>query len=219
MKEQDYKKAILEALFWWQRSEYQYSNEFQQAFKKRQNANEVELFVENSYSKFLTDYSIRRNLRGKGNAPVLSFIGECFSRNGLMENLEKSGDKGEIIDSFINKIKEKDFAKGKKEGKRLTSLVVKTAFLFQPESVPLYDQLAKKSLEKIRKEKINSFSQFLKHFEKQKLEWEEPIRKLLKEQFQFMSIFSEVEIIKNRDDFFVHRTVDKLLWMREKGVV
>ncbi|MFN0035841.1 MAG: hypothetical protein ACKVUS_12320 [Saprospiraceae bacterium] len=219
LKEQDFRKGIFEALFWWQRSECQYSVELRNAFEKRHEKESVKLFVENSFYKFLTDYSIRRNLRGKGVEPVESFIKECFEENGLMDNLRKKEESvGDIIDKFVDKIKERDFAKGKKGGKRLTSLVAKTAFLFRPDSVPLYDQLAKQALEEIQGVKIKSFSNFLIYFESQKFEWDEAIRRLLKEQSQTMKIFKEFEGIENREDFFVHRTVDKLLWMTGKSM-
>lgn len=213
MSDQDFRKATFEALFWWQRSECQYSIELRNAFVTRHEKGKIESFVESSFSKFLADYSIRRNLKGKGLQPVEAFVKECFASDGLMESLLQQSEKGLVIEDFISKIKDKDFS----GGQRLTSLIAKTSFLFMPSAIPLYDQLAKKALENIRGIQIPSFSVFLSCFEEQKREWSGPIKRFLKEQSYTMNLFHEFEGIENREDFFVHRVVDKLLWIKGKS--
>lgn len=214
MSDQDFRKATFEALFWWQRSECQYSIELRNAFAKRHEEGKIGAFVESSFSKFLADYSIRRNLRGKGLEPVEKFVEKCFEERGLIENLLSQGDKGKTIDKFVD-IVEKD--KALSGGQRLTSLIAKTSFLFMPGVIPLYDQLAKKALENIQGIQIPSFSVFLSCFEEQKREWSEPIKRFLKEQSYTMNLFPEFEGIEDREDFFVHRVVDKLLWIKGKS--
>lgn len=203
-------KVLFETIYHWQKSEYKYFQSIQTAFDNRSDEKLLIKFAEREYYEFLNDYGIRRSLQGKGKKPVVNLVIDIFKENGFAESLKDFEDNQELIDNYCEELSCKKEISG---GRKLLSLITKTAFILKPDTIPLYDNYAKKSLIKNDKSlKISNFKSFFIAFKKYK---ESNIVSIRSRVDGFKSVYEKFDEFKmeNINEFIAHRSIDKMLWM------
>jgi hypothetical protein len=204
-------KAILETIFHWQRSEYKYYKAIQIAFDNRLDKQLLTQFSEIEYYEFLTSFNVRRSLPGKEKLPVTRLTIDMFKKNGFAEKVKEFESNPNIIDKYCEELSKKKEISG---GKRLLSLITKTAFILKPNIIPLYDNYAKNSLKKNNKSiKITDFKSYFIAFKNYKASNIDLVRsKVVGYNFIFEK-FDEFKAFEDIHEFIAHRSIDKILWM------
>lgn len=202
------RKAIFEAIYSWQRSEYMYSNDMNFAYNNRFDNALVKSYAENSFAKFLSDFSVRRNISGHGTRPVITFISFCYMKNGFLECISVDNF-STVIDSYSNTLKETEMT----NKKHSISLLSKTAFLLYPDRIPLYDSRAIKSIQKLHSCKINTYKEFSDKFTITRNLLSDRILYLFNDIRNICNHFDEFSEINDLNSFIIQRTTDKLLWL------
>ncbi len=204
-------KAILESLYLWQNSEWKYYKAIQEAFENRSKEASLVQFAEQDYYRFLKEYKIRRSLPGKGTPPVVELVKDLFKNGGFAERVMQFADNQGVIDDYCEELSENEEISG---GKKLLSLITKTAFLLKPKVIPLFDKYAKESLKQETKIKITNFETFYRAFQQYKKGNIEFVRENVKRYDCVFSSFDELSEFENNREFIAHRTIDKILWMK-----
>lgn len=203
-------KAILETIFLWQRSEYKYYKAIQLAYKKRSDDESLIRFAENEYYNFLNDYGVRRSLPGTGKNPVRMLVFDMFKENGFAEKVKRFEANPSIIDDYCTELSKKKNISG---GKKLLSLITKTAFILRPNVIPLFDRYAKESLKQQTQREIKDFKSYYEAFKEfKKMNIELVSSKVESYDFIFNN-FKEFSAFNNIKGFISHRSIDKILWM------
>lgn len=215
---QFYDKAVFETIYLWQNAECKYVETIQNL----QISSGIDPKSLESFYKFTNDYSVRRTLTGKGKSPVEAYLKVCNSPNGLFDMMANNSDNlPSIIDKFVEKIRKEPFAAKKDPnsgGKKLISLVSKTAFLRAPKSITMYDSRVVHALNKHKKSKdgnisrIDSYETFYNHFSEAKESYIDKLRQSVTKLLPITNLFPEFKNIENLEDFLVYRSIDKILW-------
>lgn len=210
-------KAIFESIHLWQRSEAVYAKHIQKAVGDPVIQAE---FVQ-SFSNFLNDYGVRRNLEGepddkKTEKPVLrEFWRVLKDEMKFFKQLDQACDEfPAVIDATALKLKA-DYG-DLTRNQLILSLLSKVAFMYKPSLIPLMDQLAKEALRGYyeangKKAPINTYEQFYREYGKFKSEYIEILLKKTQLFSDTLQHFPEWKM-KNAEAFLAHRSVDKLLW-------
>lgn len=211
----DFKNATLEAIYWWNRDEDYYHKYFKKFDEIYHNKKLLPFFTAKVFEVFLRQYSIRRNIE-KGYGKVDIFIEELFRLN-FVEGVKKG--KKEVVDEVSLKMKRGNIT----NNKEIRSLLSKVAFLINPSEFSLVDSLVKDSLwtivksEKIdKKNKLESYTEFLTQTNKQILVNKDVIRK----QFQLLDNFKNTNaylFFKENPKAFERRIYDKYLWIKKQN--
>ena len=143
---QKVRNATLEAIYAWNRTEGYYYSYFSRLDELHKNPEVFAFFTTKIFEGFLSDYSIRRNIKS-GHENVDLFLKHIIEY-GFIESVQ-NGDKSSV-DNISEKLKNEKEVTNKKETR---SLLSKIAFLINPEEFSLLDSLAKKSLWKLIKGK------------------------------------------------------------------
>lgn len=204
-------KAILETIFLWQRGECDYYKATRSAFEDRENEDRLVQFAKGEYYSFLNEYKVRRSLVGKGKDPVVKLVKDMFRSDGFAEKVMSFEENQNIIDDYCETLSQR---KGISSGKRLLSLITKTAFILRPQVIPLFDRYAKESLEDEMNVKITDFAGYYKAFLKYKMACIDSIKKDVEGYNCIFDKFEEFSEFDDIVDFLAHRSIDKILWMK-----
>lgn len=210
-------KAIFESIHLWQRSEATYAQHIQKAVGDPVIEDD---FIQ-SFSDFLNDYGIRRNLEGepddkKTEKPVLrEFWRVLKDEIKFFEQLDRVGDEfAPVIDSTAHTLKNEhgDLTRDQ----LLLSLVSKVGFIYKPSLIPLMDQLAIGALRGYfemngKKPPINTYQQFYLLYKRFKTEHGDTLMGRTQLFSDTLQHFPEWNM-KYAEAFLAHRSVDKLLW-------
>lgn len=211
----DFKNSTLEAIYWWNRDESYYHKYFYKIDDIYKNKEMLNFFTIKIFEVFLREYSIRRNL-SKGFENVDKLIIEIV-KNGFVAEV-KNGNT-DIIDIVSTKLKNSKIT----NERQTKSLLSKIAFLINPNDFSLFDNLAKKSLwsivknkKQIKKHELDYYSKFLKQTNIQIKENSE----IITEQTRLLNSFKETEAyfyFSRNNKAFERRIYDKYLWLKEQN--
>ena len=211
--EKEIQNATIEAIYWWNRSEYYYHRYFSRINEIRKNTSLFKFFTQKLFENFLKDYSIRRNLAA-GYKNVDSLLEK------LTKNFFKDAKKGKvgIVDNVSNKIK----LSATLSKNEIKSLLSKVAFLINPPVFYPYDSRAKNSLWEIKKEKtqikkkqLDQYSYFIKQCETLRAEFETD--KVFQTANRILNNYKKTDaynFFKKNQKAFAIRIVDKYLWLK-----
>lgn len=204
--------ATIEAIYWWNRTEFHYNKYFNKIGKICKDKDLKNFFNRTIFEVFLKEYSVRRNLE-KGYQTIDKFLDDLV-KIGFFDKVSK-GDI-EIIDKTSAKLKDSKSV----TIKETKSLLSKIAFLVNPTDFVLYDRLAKDGLWKFQSEDnlrktFDSYSGYYSCFEELLIEVKK--QKHFEQANKILDMFAETEahryFSKNKKAFEL-RVVDKLLWLK-----
>lgn len=213
--------ATIEAIFWWNRTEFFYHRHFANLSKMKENKPLLNYFSRKVFEAFSKDYSVRRNI-SKGTSGVDQLIEELY-KNGFISEVER-GNKN-IVDEVSRKVKK---SKSRNTtNKETRSLLSKIAFLINPNKYSLYDKLARESIYKFIKPVVKEITH--KKLEKYSFFMEEVVKmkSKLKESNKFKKSYKTLNKVKDSEaelffsennDAFEFRIIDKLLWLHAQKV-
>lgn len=148
--------------YFWQFHENKYNQYFTKLEKIVSDKYQLEFFINVIFKEFLSDFSIRRNLK-KGDDTLKFFLNELRTKNFFKE-VEKGNT--EVIESFNEFIKnETDLS----NGRSIISLLSKFASMINPRDFSLLDRYSKQSLKnlnneveiKIKNESLGNYNEYI----------------------------------------------------------
>lgn len=212
----DLRNATLEAIYAWNRTEGYYYSYFSRLDELHKKPEVFEFFTTKIFEVFLSDYSIRRNI--KSGYKNVDFFLQSLIDYGFVESV-KNGDI-ESIDDISSKLKNEKEVTNKKETR---SLLSKVAFLINPDDFSLLDNLAKRSLWGLIKNKKNCLRKELDSYtnfiEQTNLLTDDDLNnKIIKEQMVILEDFKDTKaysFFSENKPAFERRIIDKYLWLNE----
>lgn len=212
--QKEIENATIEAIYWWNRTEFHYNYYFNRMDKISKSKDLQGFFAQKIFEVFLKEYSIRRNLPA-GYKSVDSFI-DKLNDIGFFKAVQSNKADIKIIDVVSRDLKKTATTKETK------SLLSKIAFLVNPSKFVLYDSLAKKSIwEIIQKDKSTNRKDLENYFN-----FHQSVERLLnkmkakgdfKDTKKILSEFKGTEaytFFSKNEAAFQLRIIDKLLWIR-----
>ena len=217
MTKEQIDNATLEAIYWWNRDEHYYHQYFSKIDIIYNDKPLLEFFIGKIFEVFLREYSIRRNISA-GYTSVNKFINDLFKNDFV--NAVKRGET-DIIDEVSERIK----SEGNSTKRQTRSLLSKVAFLINPNSFSLFDNLAKNAIwslykgeKRFKSKEISNYSGFMK--QTNHLRSDIAAKGLFGSSYLILKEFKDTNastFFKKHPNAFEMRIVDKFLWLLERN--
>jgi len=221
VNKENLKSAMLEAIYWWNRTEGYYHKYFCQLDELIKYEDEFNFFITKVFKVFLNEYSVRRNI-ASGDKNVRDFVEKLIDSEFYQD---VKSNKLEAIDYFSTKFRDTCELTN---GKHSRSLLSKIAFLINPHKFVLIDTFARQSLwnfvkndTQIRGQDLECYNVFLSVLKCFIRRYEDTFKNANSELENFRGTDAHTFFSVNNEAFKL-RVFDKLLWLntaREKNIM